>query len=766
MYGRAPSRSKTLYICSQSYDGMGFFGYPVRLGFNTEMMFDRGDYGVKSAEEVRSFFQNWLFFGLLYEVFKIALGIKVNSDHFIRTSASGKRYLTTQLLPLFTALWTFIEEMREMRETPRVRENRWLGVDSILEEAYRWIIRFGDTTARDNGSFLPQFWPLCPWLSLSIHSIWTILRYTKQHVSSGLPGTVVGPHSRMLRQEMLASGWCRSDIHLLQRKTDVLGQYYFSSYAPSHATGNVDHAECKPVKCLQDDIIEETYKPVHVQKACMCAERGPPIVLLSSIISDSRIPILRIDASKFQLTIDSIGDKTCNDNPRYVAISHVWSRGLGNPHFNTLPMCQLIRLQSAVDSMYKTEKLPQPHIIGLWIDTLCVPLKPYHLRKVAISKMNEVFRRADRVLVIDSDIEKLSVNSNWVDIFSRIAISPWQRRLWTLVEATLAQPNKLWFNCREEAISAEKVGNPSYGDPIPIPFMASMFLIQESIRTYRQIRAENLLARVSREFVHRSTGKSADEALCIGILIDLDVKFLLQEDNSEMRMTLLYQKLSKLPRWLLFVPGPRIARTGYTWAPCSFLSKSHLYALPIPPPASNQSIMEIGNSGQVRFHCNGYILWPSYLPLNRLLFFDNVRMPCILRPYDLLRDENSTPAQRQSEAGTYFLTWLSDDTPRPELCDGEPLAIITDRFMSPHSRTLMGALVALTEEAKIHEDNGLSKSDGHICDLSGTSTWPLRFTCRYLCRVAIGEGASASDLENLFMQIRATPVENVEWCIG
>lgn len=53
----------------------------------------------------------------------------------------------------------------------------------------------------------------------------------------------------------------------------------------------------------------------------------------------------------------------------FVAISHVWADGLGNPSANKLPQCQLSRLQGLVDNMVPAHQRPMP----FWIDTLFIP---------------------------------------------------------------------------------------------------------------------------------------------------------------------------------------------------------------------------------------------------------------------------------------------------------------------------------------------------------------------------------------------------------
>lgn len=51
----------------------------------------------------------------------------------------------------------------------------------------------------------------------------------------------------------------------------------------------------------------------------------------------------------------------------YVAISHVWSHGLGNAKENSLPWCQVLKLFDVV------RRYVNPSF-GLWVDTLTVPI--------------------------------------------------------------------------------------------------------------------------------------------------------------------------------------------------------------------------------------------------------------------------------------------------------------------------------------------------------------------------------------------------------
>lgn len=136
----------------------------------------------------------------------------------------------------------------------------------------------------------------------------------------------------------------------------------------------------------------------------------------------------------------------------YIAISHVWSQGLGNRHSNTIWLCQLQRLQQYANRLVPPANRPIP----IWIDTICVPLEE-DARMEAIKTMDAVYQNALAVLVVDqtlidfdlaSAVEKCKEDESgarlglkgWqIEMLMRIKVSPWAQRLWTYNEAFLAQ---------------------------------------------------------------------------------------------------------------------------------------------------------------------------------------------------------------------------------------------------------------------------------------------------------------------------------------
>lgn len=132
---------------------------------------------------------------------------------------------------------------------------------------------------------------------------------------------------------------------------------------------------------------------------------------------------------------------------------------MGNPAANSLPRCQLSRLQQMVDqlcsrswaeqkrylSMFGPKKLSaegasSSKARGFWMDSLCVPVRDENARKKAIRNMRNVYENADAVLVLDSWVQKLDSRSESViEIAARLYLCSWNRRLWTLQEAVMAQ---------------------------------------------------------------------------------------------------------------------------------------------------------------------------------------------------------------------------------------------------------------------------------------------------------------------------------------
>ena len=174
-------------------------------------------------------------------------------------------------------------------------------------------------------------------------------------------------------------------------------------------------------------------------------------------------------ASKFH------GSKIHEADPRV----NRWSDGLGNPRENSLPECQVKEVNRLVSALYSNEQSGtdgvhvhpptlETELGGLslaqkkpgqrqyiWMDTLCVPVRPLDLRKAAIKTMRIVYSNAEKVLIVDSDLMQSTADTTYEAIFIRISTSTWTRRLWTLQEAVLAKTRHFQFAERAVRIDPE-----------------------------------------------------------------------------------------------------------------------------------------------------------------------------------------------------------------------------------------------------------------------------------------------------------------------
>ncbi|KAL8786308.1 MAG: hypothetical protein Q9195_008268 [Heterodermia aff. obscurata] len=148
--------------------------------------------------------------------------------------------------------------------------------------------------------------------------------------------------------------------------------------------------------------------------------------------------------------------------PSYVAISHVWSDGKGNPHQNFLPACQLQRLQDSANALYPSSRQPVP----FWMDTLCVPVgKDFRpARNRAINRMKATYKNAEKILVFDSSLELVHSTIAPEEAVIRLRYSPWSTRLWTMQEGRLGLKVYLQFRDKSKSFDDQPYQNGASGN--------------------------------------------------------------------------------------------------------------------------------------------------------------------------------------------------------------------------------------------------------------------------------------------------------------
>lgn len=257
----------------------------------------------------------------------------------------------------------------------------------------------------------------------------------------------------------------------------------------------------------------------------------------------------------------------------YVAISHVWSDGIGNLQRNALPRCQLLRLSNLVRSLQGDYS----NIVLFWVDTICVPPDAAGLdeaQQLALSLMRRTYEDATTVLVLDSWLlSNTCTDKAHVETLLRIFSSTWNTRLWTYQEGALAKAIHFQFSdaaydldhgVEEFEASTELITDFTMARPLRER--------HHDIRGFRKldIGIHDKLHAVAAALHDRTTSVASDEALCLAVLLNLDVSEIARTE-PELRMQKFWRMLPTIPESIVFSSSPTLDVDGLRWAPRTFL---------------------------------------------------------------------------------------------------------------------------------------------------------------------------------------------------
>ncbi|KAK2010193.1 hypothetical protein LZ32DRAFT_693419 [Colletotrichum eremochloae] len=573
--------------------------------------------------EIVQVLQQWLFFGLFTKVLGFAR-ISCTPDEFVEEDEFGQRITTTKL-PGFLAQFSMYWRNRDNTIAQPCQEIVLIlrKVASVAE----FYAACGDETmgVMDKPFVRETGGPVL----LGVYMAALALKETCSQTfgdafdsTAGVIGNGVG--LAFLGNKMLAEGWCKSSIMLLQRLGDREFLYLAYTYGPWHQPGS-DHSRCNSF-CDYTRVETETYKPQHVNNDCECQTIKVNQEKMESIVASGGIPVCRLvniarpESGEPPTLVLQV--EPASDQRPFIAISHVWAHGLGNPHENGLPVCSAIQIQRNVARSWHS--LSRQGVVqhtqdeygcvhGFWMDTFCIPvqLSSKHLRKKAIAQMKDVYGGAVAVQVLDQVIQERPSRELLPEDFIALALSPWARRLWTLQEAVLAKRIHFLlgsgvladfetliteyvelliktricstgFNCRlfsqipRTVLSFRQSLRPYASDDsmfsvrIQAPAGQALLSSKTGIDSAR-------VADVLSQLTMRSTTRRSDETICISTLLGMDVLPLLnleadsEEDLCEQRMIKLLVNLSVIPASLAFSTGPKMRTPGFRWAPQTLL---------------------------------------------------------------------------------------------------------------------------------------------------------------------------------------------------
>lgn len=360
-------------------------------------------------------------------------------------------------------------------------------------------------------------------------------------------------------------------------------QAYLLSLGPPQST--YDHSMCTSLVCMGSQM-GPYFKPKHLHQDCLCDFISTPMEELVDILRTGHIPVLTVAESPDASDAPIISVMPSTPDKPYIALSHLWADGLGNPVANAIHRCQLENISGALQGLSSVS--PDASGVSLsfsfWLDTLCIPVEEiYHeLRDFSIQKMRDIYKDAYAVLVVDSDLRAMTRTTSDLEVLGRVLVSGWNARLWTYQEAALG----------EELIIRGKDCIFFYDDLVrkytssssqsQATISNSLERIVASCCRQHVPRRTPVLTEKSDEHVqelfytitNRVTSRRDDETVCIATYLGLDPSKLLKAPSME-RIRILLEMLPNIPANVLFSGGRRIEHQGFYWAPRTFLASDH-----------------------------------------------------------------------------------------------------------------------------------------------------------------------------------------------
>ena len=565
-------------LCSPyDYDGKGILQFPERVGWEIDPENGpiRIDSSKSSIDSPAVLLQLWLYFGTLHDYFQIG-DLDFQWEDYVQT-------VDSELLVTSARLRDHLDKLKASAEgmDASIYHQRQELVTNCLSIVFRFFFQYYPA------SFRPNRWKVSSVLSPDLSTSIIVLAETLTNAAKQIwplprdsaPVGKINYHVTWnpLQDRFRERGWCPSDIKMLYQEVDKTG-LFLASLLKRPFSQYLQHGKCSESECLALQISDSDYETKHVEtcpKDSSCNTVTIDQGGLSRILFSGGIPILYISLSS-EDTISKVHVLDYNTHPRdFIAISHVWAHGLGNPIENALPSCQLYRLNDLCSSSSPNiGKRP-----AFWIDTLCIPVAVPGARKLAIRRLSSTFQLAIKVLVLDADLQRSSKNCSRTELATRVTCCGWVRRLWTLQETVMAEgraeARKVDVCFRDGALTLNSIGGKNVNSFHNTEHAVSKFF--SSIPQFMsRDRAFNSLMSALR---YRTTSKKEDEALCIASILGFgqeQIKAIAGEDTAEARMQKMYTLIEEIPASVLFNRSSRkLEQKGFGWAPASLLGSGN-----------------------------------------------------------------------------------------------------------------------------------------------------------------------------------------------
>ena len=209
-----------------------------------------------------------------------------------------------------------------------------------------------------------------------------------------------------------------------------------------------------------------------------------------------------------------------------------------------------------------------------WIDTICVPLKPEDIKQAAIINMQNVYKSANRVLVLDADLLRAQISASnpdshvaiREDVSALITVSTWSKRFWTLQEGVL--PKRLWFQFANDAYEKrylskctdENVSEFFYDSEVGAACDETDYHWRQGFPTRSKV---SQVSTVWSALKNRAASNENDIPICVAILLDMDVQKIVEAPN---RVKTLWEMYKVIPAGLFCFPAPKLLEKHLRWA--------------------------------------------------------------------------------------------------------------------------------------------------------------------------------------------------------
>ncbi|KAJ6436688.1 hypothetical protein O9K51_10807 [Purpureocillium lavendulum] len=439
---------------------------------------------------------------------------------------------------------------------------------------------------------------------------------------------------RWVFSEMNEKKWCPRAIEILRGQVSTNATMLVAAYQAyqksTRMTGEHRQSGCTRQECKVKSKDEKgNYQNRHHGKCKTCKSYGPfEDEIVKVLREDNRIPLLVIRGERTEeLCFEVKSFNPDNADVDFVTISHVWSDGWGNETENKLNRCQLKFIQRQI--FRATGKTDTP----FWMDTLVVPVSDAvkDCRRRAIRQIFQVFDLSSHTIVLDNGLSGMDNGATPAEAAMKIFSSAWMRRLWTLQEAYRSRRICIPFAEGSQGTNTVRsfedieeqleklMKRPTSGITQTIRIQLSRMIMGEE-RRFRNGGANKrgdsdvskkkyatLVANAYRAARWRTTGKAEHEVLALATLLNLNTKMTpkieaagldapaapaqrkepVDYDRLEDLVCEFWEELHKqynaIPSGVIFLPGEKVNRKAFGWAPRTWLSA---YEMDYPDPLS------------------------------------------------------------------------------------------------------------------------------------------------------------------------------------